>query len=151
MFGHAQLMPLKVTWDYAYYWGVLCQFFFQHRLTDSALFLRLNAPLQACEVLNREMQLLLRRAAGTAIGNNPASMLDQQRLPWFRELNRGLTDRLDEAALEQRVRDNAQMLRALAGEMLGRVQAINPVALDDLPMLAGLDQDATSSLLLEAA
>jgi hypothetical protein len=42
MFGHAQLMPLKVTWDYAWYWGVLCQFFFQRRLTDSALFLRLK-------------------------------------------------------------------------------------------------------------
>ena len=140
-----------MIWDYTYYWGVLCQFFFQRRLTDSALFLRLNAPLQACEILNREMQLLLRRAAGTAIGDNPASMLDQQRLPWFRELNRGLTDRLDEAALEQRIRDNAQMLHALAGEMLARVQAINPVALDDLPMLAGLDKNATSNLLREAA
>jgi flavin-dependent dehydrogenase len=151
MFGHAQLMPLKVIWDYAYYWGVLCQFFFQRRLTDSALFLRLNAPLQACEVLNREMQLLLRRAAGTAIGNNPASMMDQQRMPWFRELNRGLTDTLDEAALEQRIRDNAQMLHALAAEMLAKVQAIGAVALDDLPMLAGLDKHVASILLREAA
>ena len=151
MFGHAQLMPLKVIWDYAYYWGVLCQFFFQRRLTDSALFLRLNAPLQACEVLNREMQLLLRRAAGTAIGNNAASIMDQQRLPWFRELNRGLTDRLDEAAPEQRIRDNAQMLQMLAAEMLARVQAINPVALDELPMLAGLDKNSASNLLREAA
>jgi len=151
MFGHAELMPLKVIWDYAYYWGVLCQFFFQRRLTDSALFLRLNAPLQACEILNREMQLLLRRAAGSAIGNNPASMMDQQRLPWFRELNRGLTDRLDETALEQRIRDNVQMLHALAGEMLARVQAINPVALDDLLTLAGLDKNASSNLLREAA
>ena len=151
MFGHAELMPLKVIWDYAYYWGVLCQFFFQRRLTDSALFLRLNAPLQACEILNREMQLLLRRAAGTAIGDNPACMMDQQRLPWFRELNRGLTDRLDETALEQRIRDNVQMLHALAGEMLARVQAINPVALDDLLTLAGLDKNASSNLLREAA
>ncbi|HET7064103.1 MAG TPA: tryptophan 7-halogenase [Rudaea sp.] len=151
MFGHAQLMPLKVIWDYAYYWGVLCQFFFQRRLTDSALFLRLSTPLQACEVLNREMQLLLRRAAGTAIGNNPANMMDQQRLPWFRELNRGLTDCLDEFALEQRIRDNAQMLHSLAGEMLARVQAINSVALDDLPILAGLGTQITSNLLREAA
>jgi len=151
MFGHAQLMPLKIIWDYAYYWGVLCQFFFQQRLTDTALFLRLAEPLQACEQLNREMQLLLRRAAGSAIGNNPAQMLDQHKLPWFAELNRGLTDKLDAAALEQRVRDNAVMLHALAGEMLVRVQAINPVELDELPMLAGLDQNAASNLLREAA
>ena len=151
MFGHAQLMPLKVIWDYAYYWGILCQFFFQRRLTDSALFLRLTVPLQACEVLNREMQLLLRRAAGSAIGDNPASMLDQQRLPWFAELNRGLTDRLDEAALEQRIRDNASMLQALAGEILARTQSISAVALDDLPMLASLDKNAVPNLLREAA
>jgi hypothetical protein len=71
MFGHAELMPLKVTWDYAWYWGVLCQFFFQRRLTDVALFTRLSAPLAECEALNRDMQLLLRRAAGTAISANP--------------------------------------------------------------------------------
>ncbi len=151
MFGHAQLMPLKVIWDYAYYWGVLCQFFFQRRLTDSALFLRLNAPLQACEVLNREMQLLLRRAAGSAIGTNTARMLDQHRMPWFAELNRGLTDRLEESALEQRIRDNVVMLHSLAGEILTRVQSISAVALDDLTILAGLVKDATSNLLREAA
>ncbi|HSE12917.1 MAG TPA: halogenase, partial [Rudaea sp.] len=151
MFGHAELMPLKVIWDYAYYWGVLCQFFFQGRLTDSALFLRLNAPLQACEILNREMQLLLRRAAGSETGTNVARMMDQHSLPWFAELNRGLTDRLDESALEQRIRDNAAMLHSLAAEMLARVQAIDPVALDDLPVLAGLGTDQASNLLREAA
>jgi hypothetical protein len=78
-------------------------------------------------------------------------MMDQHRLPWFAELNRGLTDRLDEATLEQRIRDNAAMLHALAAEMLVRVQAINATALDDLPMLANLGKNATSNLLREAA
>ena len=151
MFGHAQLMPLKVIWDYAYYWGVLCQFFFQQRLTDIALFTRLTEPLQACEQLNREMQLLLRRAAGSAIGENRAQMLDQHKLPWFAELNRGLNDTLDAAALEQRIRDNATMLQHLAGEMLARVQAIQAVTTDDLPMIAGLETAAASNLLREAA
>jgi flavin-dependent dehydrogenase len=151
MFGHAELMPLKVIWDYAYYWGVLCQFFFQRRLTDTALFLRLGAPLADCEALNREVQVLLRRAAGAATGTNAAHMMDQCRLPWFAALNRGLTDRLDAAALEQRIRDNAAMLRALAGEILARVHAINPIELTELPMLASLDRDAASNLLREAA
>jgi len=151
MFGHAQLMPLKVIWDYAYYWGVLCQFFFQKRLTDIALFTRLAEPLHACEQLNREMQLLLRRAAGSATGHNPAQMLDQAKMPWFAELNRGLTDTLDAAAVERRIRDNALMLQHLAGEMLARVQAINAVALDDLPMIAGLDAGEALNLLREAA
>ena len=136
MFGHAELMPLKVVWDYAYYWGVLCQFFFQQRLTDIALFTRLAEPLAICEKLNREIQLLLRRAAGAATGENPAQMLDQYRMPWFAELNRSLTDSLDPAAVEGRIRANAAMLEMLAGEILGRVRAIATPTLDDLPLLA---------------
>ena len=150
MFGHAEIMPLKVTWDYAYYWGVFCQFFFQKRLTDLALFTRLQSTLASCEVLNREVQLLLRRAAGTSIGANPSQMIDQWRLPWFAELNRSLTDCLDAAALEQRVLGNALLLDALAGEILARVQAIQTLVLDDLPMLAMLGARAPE-LLREAA
>ena len=150
MFGHAEFMPLKVTWDYAYYWGVLCQFFFQKRLTDINLFTRLQQPLAACVALNHEMQLLLRHAAGTAIGANPAQMIDQHRLPWFIELNRGLTDSLDASALEQRIRDNVAMLDVLAGEILARVRASGEPALDDFPLLAALGSRAPH-LLREAA
>ena len=151
MFGHAQLMPLKVTWDYAWYWGVLCQFFFQQRMTDLALFARLAGPLAECEALNRDVQTLLRRAAGTGVGVNSASMIDQQKLPWFAELNRGLRDRLDADQLQQRIEHSARMLRALAGEILERVQEIGATAFDDLPALARLDSRDGSSLLREAA
>ena len=98
MMGHAQWMPIKVVWDYAYYWGVLCQFFFQQKLTDVALFARLAEPLAACAALNTDIQLLLRRAAGTNVGTSSALMIDQCALPWFAELNRGLRDSLDETA-----------------------------------------------------
>lgn len=114
MFGHAQWMPVKVVWDYAYYWGVLCQFFFQERLTDLALFARLAAPLARCEALNRDMQALLREAAGNATGRNDEQMLDQVRMAWFGELNRGLRDRLDADALAERIEHHAAMLEALA-------------------------------------
>lgn len=150
MFGHAELMPLKVTWDYAYYWGVLCQFFFQKRLTDVALFARLGAPMQACETLNREVQLLLRRAAGSDGGVNPTQLIDQCQLPWFVELNRGLKDNLDEAALEQRIGDNAAMLKTLAAEILAQVRLIGDPTLDDLPALAALDA-SSADLLREVA
>ena len=150
MFGHAELMPMKVTWDYAYYWGVLCQFFFQHRLTDIALFTRLSAPMQACETLNREVQLLLRRAAGSGVGVNPAQMIDQYRLPWFVELNRSLNDELDAASFEQRIGDNAAMLKTLAAEILAQVRLLCDASLEDLPALAAL-RASSSHLLREAA
>jgi flavin-dependent dehydrogenase len=150
MFGHAEFMPLKVTWDYTYYWGILCQFFFQQRLTDIGLFTRLQQPLTACVALNHEVQILLRRAAGTETGANPAQMIDQCKLPWFVELNRGLNDKLDQAALEQRIRDNAATLDVLASEILARVQATGATAPEDLPLLAALGARAPG-LLREAA
>jgi hypothetical protein len=152
MFGHAQLMPLKVLWDYSYYWGVLCQFFFQRRLTDLALFLRLGAPLADCEALNRDVQVLLRRAAGSGVGTNSATMIDQQNLPWFAELNRGLRDRLDDAALQARIEESTQLLRNLAGEIVARVRALGADGrTDDLPTLAALAAPATPAALLREA
>ena len=34
LFGDPEVLPVKVLWDYTYYWGVMCQLFFQRRLTD---------------------------------------------------------------------------------------------------------------------
>ncbi len=151
MFGHAQLMPLKITWDYAYYWGVLCQFFFQKRLSDLALFGRLAAPLADCEALNRDIQVLLRRAAGSASGNLDGGLLDQQKLPWFAELNRGLRDELDVDALQARIEDSARMLRALAAEIVERARELGPVEIDDLSALRSLVASDGAGLLREAA
>ena len=52
-------MPVKVIWDYTYYWGVLCQLFFQRRLTDPATSRGCGAarPRQA---LNLAMQTFMR-------------------------------------------------------------------------------------------
>ena len=48
MFGDPEVMPVKVIWDYTYYWGILCQLFFQHRLTDLACSASCGAELNHC-------------------------------------------------------------------------------------------------------
>ncbi|HRQ65913.1 MAG TPA: tryptophan 7-halogenase [Xanthomonadaceae bacterium] len=120
LFGNAEVLPHKVLWDYAYYWGVLCQLVFQQRLTDFALIADLAAELQQAETLNRHMQALFRRwhAAGEAA--NPATLLDQGDLDWFFELNRGLHDALDDAGVRQRLRDHVDLLQRLAGALEAR-------------------------------
>ena len=150
MFGHAQWMPIKVIWDYAYYWGILCQFFFQQRLTDVALFGRLAEPLAECAALNQDIQILLRRAAGTQVGMTSAEMIDQCALPWFGELNSGLRDSLDAAALRARVEANAQMLRMLAAQILHLVRAEHPAAAQGLASLSGLETTVNVDLLRAA-
>jgi flavin-dependent dehydrogenase len=129
LFGSARVMPIKVLWDYTYYWGVLCQLFFQQRLTDRAMFNALSVPLNRARQLNTAMQNFMRHwgdATAASLGarapnlDNPAQMLDQASLPWFAELNRSLGDaRLDDAAFAARLQHNVAQLEQLAGEIVG--------------------------------
>ena len=93
MFGDPEVMPVKVIWDYTYYWGVLCQLFFQRRLTDIANISRLSRaaqPRQGAEPGDADFHA--RMVAASARKRNDAVMLDQASLAWFAELNRGLRD-----------------------------------------------------------
>jgi hypothetical protein len=119
IFGDPEVLPVKVIWDYTYYWGVLSQFFFQRRLADLAAFADLKAEL-AMPGLNVEVQALLRdwsAARPLASVPNPAQMLDQAGLPWFAALNRSLLDSLDDAAFRERIRHGTQLMRSLAAEI----------------------------------
>jgi flavin-dependent dehydrogenase len=128
MFGDAEVMPAKVIWDYTYYWGILCQFYFQRRLTDVAAMSRLRRELGAVQALNVRVQELLRAWSKAERPRNPPRMLDQAALPWFAELNRSLSDPLDEAAFDARMRRNATLLHELAAEIVGRARATAPAA-----------------------
>jgi hypothetical protein len=120
MFGDAQVMPVKVIWDYTYYWGVLCQLFFQRRLTDVANIGRLSAELNHTRDLNLAMQDFLREWSRVAPKRNDAVLLDQASLPWFAELNRGLRDELDEEAFRARMKEYTALLDSLAKEIVDR-------------------------------
>jgi len=126
MFGDAEVMPAKVIWVYTYYWGILCQFFFQQRLTDIASLSALKKDLAATQVLNLRVQELMRAWSRAQRPVNPARMLDQAALPWFAELNRGLGDKLDDAAFHARLRRNTALLHELAAEILARARLAVP-------------------------
>jgi flavin-dependent dehydrogenase len=132
LFGHPEVMPVKVIWDYTYYWGVLAQFFFQHRLSDLVALARLKRELMALQAVNVEVQRLLRLWAAAHDGINSPRMLDQAALPWFAELNGSLTDTLDYQAFIERLRDNCALLGFLAVEIRDRVRMRCP----DLDMTA---------------
>ncbi len=128
LFGEPEVLPVKVIWDYSYYWGVLCQLFVQQRLTDLHTMSVLRDGLQRVQQLNLAVQALLRDWGRAAAGRGTApQMLDQARLPWFAELNASLRDgRLDDTAFRQRLRDNLRLLDALAQEIAARAEALHP-------------------------
>jgi len=126
IFGDPEVLPVKVIWDYTYYWGVLSQFFFQRRLADLGAFAELKTELAHCQALNVAVQALLRdwsAARPLASVPNPATMLDQAALPWFAALNKSLLDRLDDAAFRERIRHGTQLMRRLAAEIAERAKA----------------------------
>jgi flavin-dependent dehydrogenase len=145
LFGDPEVLPVKVIWDYTYYWGVLAQFFFQHRLTDLHAMSALRDELGECQKLNVAVQSFMRAWSGFSEKKNPAVMLDQAALPWFAELNRSLNDTLDDAGFRARIRGSVVQLRTLAKEMLAGACAEHS-ALDGSELHALLEKSGGSSV-----
>jgi hypothetical protein len=146
IFGDPEVMPVKVIWDYTYYWGVLCQLFFQNRLTDLTVMARMRDELSLCMELNEALQKLMREWSCLSAKRNGPHMLDQASLDWFAELNRGLRDVLDDAAFKARLRETTAQLKALGAEIALTALADHPqldvsevreLLGDDLSRLAG--------------
>ncbi|HET6430642.1 NAD(P)/FAD-dependent oxidoreductase [Dyella sp.] len=123
LLGNAQVMPIKVIWDYAYYWGVLCQLVFQQRLTDATLFAELAPELDRARALNERMQAFFIRWHAASQRRNPRVMLDQGELPWFAAMNATLHDALDDAGVRARLRANVALLEGLAATIVERASA----------------------------
>jgi len=139
IFGDPEVMPVKVVWDYAYYWGVLCQLFFQRRLTDTAMLARLHPELDATRALNEATQSFLRAWSRASRKRNAATMIDQAALGWFAELNRGLRDPLDDAGFDARMRENCLLLHGLAAQIVACAGAEHP-ALDSSTLRALIER-----------
>jgi flavin-dependent dehydrogenase len=132
LFGDPEVMPVKVIWDYTYYWGVMCQLFMQSRLTDIVTMGRMQNELAHVQKLNEAMQKFMRRWGDVSERKNPKLMLDQANLPWFRELNRGLTDTLTAPEFNARMKENLVQLNVLAKEIVER-------AVHEYPALDAVD------------
>ncbi len=143
LFGDPEVLPAKVIWDYAYYWGVLSQLFFQNRLADLGAMAHLRAELAQCQQLNLAVQAFLREWSAHSARRNPAVMLDQATLPWFAELNRSLLDTLDDAQFRARLRASTAQLHRLAADMLRDAQRAYP-ALEGLGLRALLQGTAAA-------
>ena len=137
IFGDPEVLPVKVIWDYTYYWGVLCQLFFQRRLTDLALLSSLRLELQRSMALNSAIQDFMREWSALSKRRNCPTILDQARLAWFADLNRGLRDSLDDEAFKARIRETTRQLQDLAHEIVVKACAENP----------GLDASAVLGLI----
>ncbi len=127
IFADAQVLPVKVLWDYSYYWGIMCPLFIQKRLTDLQKIRELQPELTRLAKLNVAVQDFMRGwSERSDRAHNPPQMLDQASLGWFAEMNRGLTDRLDEAGFDALIARSAGILDELAVEIVTEATARHP-------------------------
>ena len=140
IFGDPEVMPVKVLWDYTYYWGVMCQLFFQNKLIDVSCMARMRNKLAAIQVINGEMQLFFRAWNLVSAKRNPPQMLDQASLPWFAQLNKELRDDLSDAQFMTRIDQQLLQLHALAAEIVVASRKDYP-ALDTDALAALLDPE----------
>lgn len=132
LFGDAQVMPLKVIWDYTLYWSLLAPLYFAGHQARLSVLGALRAQFTAASALNLAVQALLRdwgarnAASGRELLPRDSRLLDQARIPWFRELNRQLNDVVDEDAFIARTRRDVGQMHALAAELLAAARGAHP-------------------------
>ena len=144
LFGDAQVMPVKVIWDYTFYWALLAPLFFADRIADLSMLSRLKPEFARGRALNLAVQALLREwgERNTAPLMPDERMLDQYRIDWFHEMNRALNDPLDDAAFIVRIRSNVARMDWLAAELLARARREHE-DIDDRGLDALLENAAT--------
>lgn len=126
IFGDPEVLPLKVFWDYTYYWGVLARIFYQDGLTDLRVLQVVRDELGTMQQLNVAMQRFVREMCKHSRKRNHAIMLDQASLPWFHELNRALADRVSGSEFRLVMKAANRRMRQLATDILDRSCADHP-------------------------
>ncbi len=135
LFGDAEVMPVKVIWDYAYYWSVLAPLFFHERLTDVALLAYAQSDLNTCRRLNEQVQAFFRQWNTFSSKQGSAQMFDQCRVDWFVELNRQLTVAKDAQTVRADLHQAAKLLAQLAQEIASGAMARHAGLADDAQLL----------------
>ena len=132
LFGNARLMPLKVLWDYTYYWALLAPLYISGRIAALPMLARLRPQFERASMLNDAIQPFLREwhaADGYGVPED-GRLLDQYRIDWFHEMNRGLDDVLDDDAFAARAAAHVGLMERLALQLLRAARAEHP-HLDD--------------------
>ncbi|CAD2251865.1 NAD(P)/FAD-dependent oxidoreductase [Xanthomonas arboricola pv. juglandis] len=122
LFGDAQVMPVKVIWDYTYYWSLLAPLFCSGRIADLSLLSRMKADFFYARDMNLAMQRVLhdwgQHNTAQGLASDDGRLLDQYLIGWFNELNGALHDTLDDDAFAARIHSNVAQMAVLAREIL---------------------------------
>ena len=112
LFGDAQVMCVKLLWDYAFYWSYPAFWFFQDKWTDLEFIKDTRAEYERAVELTKRMQALFRE--WHKLGNPEFKNSFVTLFPWLLQKSDELDQDLDDATLRQRAKDDLEALEAFA-------------------------------------
>ncbi len=126
MFGNMRAMPLKVIWDYSFYWAFFAFLWFNRKLADVEVMGRARPQLERAAVLNRRVQAFLRELDQAERSPAPAGFIDQSEVEVVRSLNRPPPTPLGDEEFLGRLGANLDLMERLAAELVGRARSACP-------------------------
>ena len=126
LFGNPKVMPVKILWDYCYYWSISGPLFFTGSLTSVQVLARAGRDLTRAVDLNRRMQQFFRDWDDVERGAVEDAFLDCAQVDTAWDLNARLPEQLDARGVASRLQDNIDMLGRIAAEIVGVAQADHP-------------------------
>ncbi len=117
LFGHAQVMPIKIIWDYALYWSVNAFLFINNKFTDINTLSQLQPELTQISEMNQSMQQLFREWASATDSTSIKTNLHHDKIPWLYELNKRLLEPMDGSVFIEQFRQNVDQLKKLSHEI----------------------------------
>ena len=132
LFGNSHIMPIKVIWDYTYYWALLAPLYFSENITNLHVLAQLKNLFTHASSLNDDMQKMFKQwgeLAGSTTDLHDHRLLDQYKIDWFYDLNKSLMQAMNDDAFVTKIRLNLNRLDWLAIEIAAHAQKQCP-ALD---------------------
>jgi hypothetical protein len=142
LFADPIIMPTKLSWDYAFYWSLMCQMYIQNRLIDLPIMFAVSPILERAQSINRLMQILFNQWGDINPHQNPAVMLDQCKLDWLFELNRAMGDVWTEAQFVGKMKEAQDLLDVLAAQIITLAKQTCPTLSTEALLQALADSSA---------
>jgi flavin-dependent dehydrogenase len=126
LFGNPKVMPVKILWDYCYYWSISGPLFFTGSMTSPSVLARAGRDLTRAVDMNRRMQQFFREWDAVERGPVEDAFLDCAQVQTAWDLNARLPDQLDSRSVAHRLQDNIDKLTRIAAEIVGVARADHP-------------------------
>ncbi|HMO19250.1 MAG TPA: FAD-dependent monooxygenase [Oligoflexia bacterium] len=115
--GNPLVLPIKVFWDWCFYWRFLARLFFEDKMCDLSFISKNQKRLEELQCLGEEMQSLFREWSTMQRPSAKGGFLDLGKHPYLFKLNRSLSDRDINLSFEDLFENDVCELFKLASEI----------------------------------